>query len=172
MIQIQNLIPYLVLASHILLVILLVSVVQKNRLALWVGRNALILGFLVALGAFAGSLFYSEIVGFEACVLCWWQRAFIYPQLVIFAVALWYKDTRAFVYSFWLTIAAGIVALYQTYANLGGTSLLSCTSAEGACSKIYVMEFGYITIPTMSLTVVLYLLLLYWLNRIYVNHLR
>jgi hypothetical protein len=60
-----------------------------------------------------------------------------------------------------------VVALYQSYVNWGGGSLLSCTAEEGACARLYVMEFGYITIPAMSLTVAIYLLLIPWMYKIY-----
>lgn len=166
-------VPYLVLLSHVLIVLVFLFVIFRNTwgrgVVQFVGKNALLLGLVVSLGSVIGSLYYSEVVGFEACVLCWWQRVFLYPQAVIFAIALWKKDLGVFSYSLALTILAGVVALYQTYANFSGNSLLPCTAAEGACSKIYVMEFGYITIPVMSLTVVLYLLLLVWINKIYRN---
>ena len=169
--NITLLLPYLTLVSHIVFVILLLSLVFRNfwgrEITYWLGRHALILAFLVALTAIIGSLFYSEIVGFEPCVLCWWQRVFLYPTVFIFAVALWRKDRSVFSYVLPLIILGGIIAAYQAQVDFGGSSLLACTDGEGACSKIYVMAFGYITIPTMSLTVSIYILLLAWANKIY-----
>jgi len=135
----------------------------------FIGKHALVLGFLISLAAIAGSLFYSEVIGYEACVLCWWQRVFLYPQLVLFAIASWKDERSVFAYSVVLSALAGVIAAYQTYVYMGGASLLPCTAAEGACSKIYVKEFGYITIPVMSLTLVLYYFLLAWINKIYRN---
>ena len=40
-------------------------------------------------------------------------------------------------------------------------------SAENNQLKVYVKEFGYITIPSMSLTVAVYLLTLAWVKKIY-----
>ena len=165
--------PYLVLFSHVLLASLLLATLARRgwgrEIFSFLGRNSLLLGFLVSLAAMGGSLFYSEVVGFPPCVLCWWQRVFIYPQAVLFALALWKRDLGVFLYSGTLSTMAGVVALYHSYVYWGGKSLLPCTALGGACDKIYVMEFGYITIPTMSLTVVLYLLLIAWINRLYKN---
>ncbi len=135
----------------------------------FMGEHSLILGLLVSLSAIIGSLFYSEIMGFEACSLCWWQRVFLYPTVFIFATAAWYKERLFYRYVVPPIILASIIAIYQSYVYLGGSSLLTCTSAEGACAKIYVMAFGYITIPVMSLTVSLYILLFAWADKIYRN---
>lgn len=171
---IQAILPYMVLISHVLLVVIFLAVIFRNNWGLdivnFVGRNALVIGLIVAISAIGGSLFYSELVGYPPCVLCWWQRLFIYPQAILFAIAVWKKDFGVFAYSTVLSLFAGVLALYHSYVYWGGESLLPCTALGGACSKIYVMEFGYITIPSMSLTVVLYFLLLAWINRIYRNN--
>ena len=90
--------PYLALFSHFLFVVLFATVVFRHSFGRstvsLIGKRALVLGFLISLAALAGSLFYSEIVGYEACVLCWWQRVFLYPQLVLFAIALWKNEIR------------------------------------------------------------------------------
>lgn len=167
---IQKLLPYTVLASHILLVALTLALLVKNKGVInFFGKHALLLGFLVSVGAILGSLFYSEVVGFEACVLCWWQRVLLYPTAILFGVALWKKDRGVYKYIVPLAALAALIGAYQAYANMGWGSLLPCTAAEGACSKIYVKAFGYITIPTMSLTVSLYLLLISWVNKLYVK---
>ena len=165
--QIANLIPYLVLVSHVVLVILLVSLITKNSLAYWIGKHAIWLAGLAVLVAVGGSLFYSEIMGFEPCVLCWWQRVFLYPLVIIFGISIWKKINTAFLYAIPLLIMSTLVSAYQSYANLGGASILPCTAAGGACSKVYVMAFGYITIPVMSLTISLFIIMLVWADYVY-----
>lgn len=169
----QTYMPLGIMISHALWVFLLVagifhkswgrSIVEK------VGRQSLRLAFLVALLSVAGSLFYSEIVGFPPCVLCWWQRAFIYPQAIIFGVALWRKKSEAFVYAVPLSVLSALISLYHQYVYMGGESLLPCTALGGACSKIYVLAYGYITIPMMSLTAALFILLFAWYHRTYLS---
>lgn len=167
------LLPYAVLASHAGFAFLFLALIFRNSwgkdIARWLGMRATILAFVVSLAAIGGSLFYSEIVGFEPCVLCWWQRVFLYPLVIIFSMALWKKDYAAFFYATPFALFAALIAAYHSYVYLGGTSLLPCTALGGACSKVYVLAFGYITIPFMSLTVSLYVLFLAWADKIYKN---
>ncbi len=169
--KITLLLPYTALLSHFVFVVLLLSLIFRKswgaKVANWLGRHALPLAFLVAILAVSGSLFYSEVVGFEPCVLCWWQRVFTYPLMIIFGTALLSRNKSAFLYAVPLSTLSAIVALYHSYVYLGGKSFIPCTAVGGACSKIYVMAFGYITIPMMSLTIALYILLLAWANKVY-----
>ena len=114
--------------------------------------------FIFAFVALAGSLVYSNIVGFPPCDLCWVQRIFIYPQVLIASVSMWRKEKLAVYYALPLSLIGGAVALYHSYVLWGGGSLLPCTAVGGECSKVYVMEYGYITIPVMALTTFIYLL--------------
>ena len=168
---VQTLLPYVILVSHGVFVVLLLSLVFRKSwgkdLVYFVGKHSILLAFLVSLAAISGSLFYSEMVGFEPCILCWWQRVFIYPQVILFGTALWKRNKSAFLYSVPLISISTLISFYHEYVYLGGKSLLPCTALGGACSKIYVMAFGYITIPMMSLTAALFILLLAWAHRIY-----
>ncbi|MEK7631039.1 MAG: disulfide bond formation protein B [Patescibacteria group bacterium] len=115
-------------------------------------HHALAFGFLVAVGAFAGSIYYSDIVGYEPCSLCWWQRVFIYPQMILFAIALWRKDKNIFDYTLALSIIGGVIALYHSYIQYGGSPFFECGVDAVSCAKRFVFAFDYITIPLMSLT--------------------
>ena len=57
------------------------------RLASALGPLALWLAFLVALTAFSGSLYFSEVAHFTPCALCWYQRIAMYPMEVILGIA-------------------------------------------------------------------------------------
>ncbi|MDO8569910.1 MAG: disulfide bond formation protein B [bacterium] len=190
--NINLLLPDLVLFSHVVFVVLFLALIFRHSwgagLQVFIGKHATTLACLISLAALLGSLFYSEIMGFEPCVLCWWQRVFLYPLVIIFAVAVWKKPARpdarlndtvgqdsgrsggttsAFLYAVPFALATALLAAYHSYVYLGGTSILPCTAVGSVCSKIYVMTFGYITIPMMSLTIALYILLLAWANKIY-----
>src|SRR5690625_5864872 len=39
-----------------------------------------------------GSLFYSEVIGYIPCELCWYQRILMYPLIIIYGTALIKKD--------------------------------------------------------------------------------
>ncbi|MSR73152.1 disulfide bond formation protein B [Candidatus Parcubacteria bacterium] len=151
------------LFAHIIIVIFVFCLLIRNRIAdqivSWVGRNVLTLSFLLVLSGLVGSLLYSEFVGFEPCVLCWVARIFLYPQVVLLGLAFWRKDKNIIPYIYSLSILGAIVTLYHSFTQLGGSSFTPCTAVGGACSKMYVLEFGYITIPMMAFTVFLMMIL-------------
>ncbi len=151
------------LFADILIVVFVFCLLVRNRIAdravSWVGRNVLALSFLFALSALVGSLLYSEFVGFEPCVLCWIARVFLYPQVIILGLAFWRKDKNIIPYVYALSVIGAIVTLYHSFTQLGGRSFTPCTAVGGACSKMYVLEFGYITIPMMAFTVFLMMIL-------------
>ncbi len=165
------LLPRLALLSHIAFVIIVLLVITRSswrgRIINFFGKNAILFAFLLSLAAVSSSLFYSELIGYEPCVLCWWQRIGLYPLLLIFSMALWKKNHSAFLYAVPLASFAALLAVYHSYVYMGGTSILPCTALGGACAKIYVMEFGYITIPSMSLTIAVYVLSLAWAHKKY-----
>jgi disulfide bond formation protein DsbB len=130
-------------------------------------RHAILLAWLVSCAGTALSLVYSELAGYEPCVLCWYQRIFIYPQVVLLGLAWWRRDDNIIDYSLLLAFIGGMIALYHTYIGYGGTPLVSC-AADGVsdpCAKRYVFEFGYVTIPLMSLTSFLLVLALLGLRK-------
>src|SRR3989344_7919790 len=67
---------------------------RQNAVTKFLHQNGLLLAFLVALSSVFGSLFYSQIAGFAPCELCWFQRVFMYPQVLLLGFALVKKDTR------------------------------------------------------------------------------
>ena len=147
----------LAVAAQIAAVILLAAYFSKAHWAQdikkLVAQRYLVIGFLITLGAVAGSLFYSEIAGFDPCKLCWLQRIFIYPQAVLFAVALIKNKKDAADYAVPLSAIGGLIAIYHSYIQMGGSPLIPCSAASAnACAQIFVMMFGYITIPLMALS--------------------
>ena len=141
---------------------------QKNNIAEFIGQHGLVLAFITALVATLGSLFYSGGAGFEPCPLCWWQRIFMYPLVVLFAIALIKKDSRIIHYALALSLMGGAVSLYHNavYYSNGGLTLPCQALGNGvSCIKRYVFEFGYVTIPVMALTAfALIIVLLIWVK--------
>lgn len=145
--------------------ILTITIWISQPIRRFFGKNALLVSFIISAGSILGSLFYSEIAGFAPCVLCWWQRIFIYPQAVIFLVALLKKDTRGLLYGFWLSISGILFSIYNTYLQFGGSPLGDCSAGGVSCSVRYFLEFGYVTIPTMALTAFALLITLFFASR-------
>ena len=154
-----NVLSFLSLLGGLLAVLLfciLVTPLKKSgwgkTIAEFFGKNSLLLSSLIALGAAASSLFYSEIAGFLPCVLCWWQRIFLYPQAIILPIASFKKNYSLKTYSLALSAAGFLVALYHTYIQFGGEPVAPCVSTGASCQVLYFLQYGYVTIPTMSLT--------------------
>jgi len=132
------------------------------------------LGFLVAIGAVFLSLFYSEIVGFPPCELCWVQRIFLYPQLILFGMELYKKDRSIIDFSIVFAILGSITSIYHIYIENGGSSSLGCSALTPAnanvvsCATRYIYEFGYVTMPIMALSLSLFIIIIL-LNYKYVN---
>lgn len=117
--------------------------------------------FLAALGS-GLTLYYSEVLGFLPCPLCWWQRAFLYPQVVLFAVALWKRDVRIADYSIALSVIGAGIALYQHALQMVPAGVLPCPAVtEGiSCAQRIIFEFNYITFPLMAATLFGFLVVL------------
>ncbi len=113
----------------------------------WGMRVALV----AASGAVAASLLYSEIAGYAPCVLCWWQRVFMYPLVPLLGLALFCKDRDAVRYGWALAVPGALLALYHTALSYLSTDG-ACDPSGVSCAARYVWEFGYVTIPLMSLT--------------------
>ena len=130
-------------------------------------NNYLILAFIVALAATLGSLFYSEIAGYEPCKLCWFQRIFMYPQVFLLGLALYKKDLGMAPYSLLLSSVGAVIAFYHYLLQLNIAPSLPC-SAMGysvSCSQVFVMNFGYITIPLMAFSAFVLLIFLALINK-------
>lgn len=126
----------------------------KKQFLPFIKKYAIELAFIVSFGATVGSFFYSEIIGFEPCKLCWFQRILMYPQPLILGIALAKKHTNVRDYILPFAILGMIIAGIHYYTQIGGTSTL-CPESDTAisCIQRFIFEFNYITIPVMSFTV-------------------
>jgi disulfide bond formation protein DsbB len=126
---------------------------KTNKYLAFIKNNFLEIGFLISFSAFLTSLFYSEIVHYVPCFLCWYDRVFIFPQAVIFAVALYRKEKNALYYALPLTILGLINSLYHIYIYNFGEGGGPCDASGISCVQKLVNEFGgYISIPMLALT--------------------
>jgi len=136
----------------------------NNKVLFFFKKYTFFFGFLVALSSVLLSLFYSEIVGFPACELCWIQRIFLYPQLVLFGMELYKRERSIVDFSIVFASLGAIVSLYHVYIENGGSSSLGCSALtpakanEVSCAIRYIYEFGYVTMPIMALTLSLFII--------------
>lgn len=124
-----------------------------RKYALYLGDYIFPLGFLTTLGGMFLTLFYSEVLHYAPCDLCWYQRVFLYPQVFLFAYA-WYKKDRAVLpYTLILSLCGLVVATYHHFLQMGYDLLKPCSSAPFAvdCAKPSFIEFGFVTFPFMAI---------------------
>jgi disulfide bond formation protein DsbB len=125
-----------------------------------VANYALWSAFFMSFGAAAINVYYSDILGVEACYWCWWQRIFLYPQAVLFAMALW-KDkyvNTAVDASLIMSVAGAGIALYHHALQMLPGSGLPCPAVGVSCSQRILFEFGYITYPLMAFSLFAFLI--------------
>lgn len=115
-------------------------------------RASLVLATVVAATAMAGSLYFSEHVGFIPCKLCWYQRICMYPLVLLLGVAAVRRDRQIHFYALPLAIIGAVISTYhswiQAFPPTGGTSF--CTT-DAPCTERYIWEFGFVSLPFMAL---------------------
>ncbi len=155
---------------QIFILVILINLIflrkRTNPFLILLKEYTFILGFLGALGAFCLSLFYSEIVGFPPCELCWIQRIFLYPQLVLFGMELYKKERSIIDFSLVFAILGSLTSIYHIYVENGGTKGLACatiaptSTTQISCAVRYIYEFGYITMPVMALSLSVFIIVI------------
>ena len=118
----------------------------------FLSKYGLLFAFITVLVATMGSLFYSEIAGYAPCELCWYQRIFMYPQVFLLGFALFKKDKGIIKYAILLSLIGVCIAIYHHLMQIGAVNSLSCpvVGYSVSCAKLFVMKFGYITLPIMA----------------------
>ncbi|MEK4083587.1 disulfide oxidoreductase [Psychrobacillus sp. FSL K6-1415] len=122
---------------------------NKIEKKVWV----LYFAWLVSVVATLGSLYFSEIKGFIPCDLCWFQRIFMYPLVVILGIGTFQSDISVKKFVLPLSIVGGLISLFhyleQKVPGFGG--IRPCVSGV-PCSAEYINWFGFVTIPFLALT--------------------
>jgi len=125
----------------------------------------ILLSFITACIATMGSLFFSEVMQFVPCSMCWYQRIFMYPLVLIFLVNTLYPDNKVFKYAMPIVVVGLLFAIYHNLLMFGiiPESVVPCVQGV-PCSTEYINWLGFITIPFLSLSaysIIFILLLMY-----------
>ena len=145
---------------------------QKDALS-FIAKRAVLFSFIIVFAATLGSLFYSEIAGYEPCKLCWFQRIFIFPQVILLGMALWKKDQGIADYSIALSIGGAVIAGYHYLLQFGVAPSLPCSAAVGyavSCAQRFVTQFGFVTIPLMAFTALSTVCMFMILQKKFIKH--
>lgn len=100
-----------------------------------------------------GGLYFSEVLKYPPCVLCWYQRIALYPLALIYGVALWSDDHSHFKYSLPFIIIGVVIAAYHNllYFGLIAQAIIPCSESGASCTARQLEIFGFLTIPLLSL---------------------
>ncbi|MCC7369639.1 MAG: disulfide bond formation protein B [Chloroflexi bacterium] len=117
------------------------------------GRNILYLAWAQACIATFGSLYFSEVMKFPPCTLCWYQRILMYPLVLVIAVGILRRDAGVHQYVLPIAVLGLVISVYHNllYFRIIPEEIQPCTVGI-PCTTIQIEWFGFITIPLMSMT--------------------
>ena len=122
------------------------------------------LALVIAVTAMGGSLYFSEVVKFVPCVLCWYQRIAMYPLVVVLGIAAVRGDRGVVRYAGPVAAIGALISVWHIgVQRLPGVPSGSC-SLDAPCSAIQIEVLGFVTIPVMALAAFLGILTLLLLN--------
>jgi disulfide bond formation protein DsbB len=152
----------ILICASLLYTILNISKIS-NPLRPFISKYRMHLLFIVSLGGTVGSLLLSVYFKLAPCELCWYQRVFLFSSPIITGVALSRKDMQASAYIFWLSILGSLVAIYHSLLqfNLFQSDSVFCSPTSVIdCAVPAFTYFGFVTIPVISFSVFLLLLII------------
>lgn len=108
--------------------------------------------WIVSLVATGGSLYFSEVLGFIPCTLCWYQRILMYPQVILLGIATYRNDRKISSYVLPLSVIGGCISLWHYLEQKvpGFADIVPCRVGV-PCAQTHIDWFGFITIPFMAL---------------------
>jgi disulfide bond formation protein DsbB len=114
-------------------------------------NKPLLLAWVAALIATIGSLYFSEVLHYIPCTLCWYQRIFMYPLAIILGIAFYQNDKGITKYALPLSIVGMVISGYHTVLQKVPylQQFEMCTSGV-PCSEDYLNWLGFITIPMLA----------------------
>lgn len=108
--------------------------------------------WIIALVSMLGSLFFSEVMKYPPCLLCWYQRICMYPLVLILVSGLFPVSKNVVKFSLPLMIVGWLIAFYHNllYYKILPESAAPCVSGI-SCTTAHIEWLGFITIPLLSL---------------------
>jgi len=108
-------------------------------------------GWLIAGSATLGALFFSEIMELPPCVLCWYQRIFMFPLVLLLPLGLFPFDPRIARYALPLAAVGGLIAAFHLLLVAGVIPEQIRPCSQGVpCSETQIEWLGFVTIPLLS----------------------
>ena len=117
--------------------------------------------WLIAAVSTLGSLFFSEVMDLIPCVLCWYQRIFLFPLAIILLIGLFPLDKKVVNYALPLAIIGLIFTVYHCLLFFGviPENLQPCSQGV-SCTDDNMELFGFLPIPLLALIAFLMIIIL------------
>ncbi len=114
--------------------------------------SLIFVAWLIATLSTLGSLFFSEVMELIPCVLCWYQRVFLFPLVFILLVGLLTQDKHVVRYALPLVMIGWGITLYHglLFYGLIPEAMQPCSQGV-SCSDDGMVLFGFLPIPLLSL---------------------
>lgn len=114
-------------------------------------QYALFISWVIALVAMLGSLYFSEIRQFVPCTMCWYQRIYMYPLVLILGIGSFQNDFNVKKIALPLSIIGLLISTWHYLEQKvpGFAEIKPCTQGV-PCSSEYINVFGFITIPFLA----------------------
>jgi disulfide bond formation protein DsbB len=122
---------------------------MSNKTTAW----TLIFGaWLVASVSTLGALFFGEVMQLPPCVLCWYQRIFMFPLVLILPIGMFPLDRKVVRYTLPMAALGWLFAVFHLLLVAGviPEGIKPCTQGV-PCSETVIEWFGFVTIPLLSL---------------------
>ena len=114
-------------------------------------KKTILLPWITSIIATLGSLYFSEVMHFIPCTLCWFQRILMYPLSILLGVGVYYQDRKVYRYVLPLSIIGMFVSLYQySLQKLPFMKQFETCTSGVPCSGQYINWLGFITIPLLA----------------------
>ena len=117
--------------------------------------------WLIAAVSTLGSLFFSEVMELIPCVLCWYQRIFLFPLDIILLIGLFPLDKKVVNYALPLAIIGLLFTVYHCLLFFGviPENLQPCSQGV-SCTDDNMELFGFLPIPLLALIAFLMIIIL------------
>ena len=110
------------------------------------------LAWLVAAVSTLGALFLGEVMNLPTCVLCWYQRIFMFPLALILPFGLFPLDAKVVRYALALAVPGWAIAVFHQLLVAGVIPARITPCVQGVpCTETVIEWFGFVTIPLLSI---------------------
>jgi disulfide bond formation protein DsbB len=107
--------------------------------------------WLVATLSTLGALFFSEVMELPPCVLCWYQRIFMFPLVLMLPMGLFPFDAKVIRFALPLVGLGWGLSAFQALlvAGMIPENIKPCTRGV-PCSEVQIEWLGFVNIPLLS----------------------